>query len=206
MAQDARSLMDHLGLQSAAWLGHSTGAAIGVDLAIDTPQQISRIVINSSTTHGDIYRRKVFEVRRNLHRHGGPAAYANFTSMLLYPPWWINQNSVLIAAEEASSARNLGEPKVQGSRLDAILNWDRRAEFHRMRVPTLVICAADDILTPLYFSEEFARLIPGARLDTLQTGGHACSRTVPEVFRSCRSPFLNGRGGLAQKLRPLLAR
>jgi aminoacrylate hydrolase len=190
MAQDARRLMDHLGVASAAWLGHSTGAAIGLDLAIDTPERISRIVINSSTTHGDAYRRKLFELRRMLHAGEGPAAYAKFTSILLYPPWWINENAALLEAEEVSVAKNLGSPQVQGSRLDAILNWDRRTKLTVLSLPTLVVCAADDILTPPYFSEEFAQLISGARLEKLRTGGHACSRTVPEEFNRMVLSFL----------------
>jgi aminoacrylate hydrolase len=194
MAQDARSLMDHLHIESAAWLGHSTGAAIGVDLALDTPDRISRLVINSSTTRGDAYRRKVFEVRRTLHARAGAAAYAKFSSMLLYPPWWINENAAVLEVEEASAAQNLGAPEVQSSRLDAILNWDRRSEFNRLKARTLIICAADDILTPLYFSEEFMRFIPGARLEVLRTGGHACSRTVPELFNRVVLDFLKEGG------------
>jgi aminoacrylate hydrolase len=55
-----------------------------------------------------------------------------------------------------------------------------------------VICAEDDILTPIAFSEDFARLIPGARLHRLKTGGHACSRTVPDDFESVVLDFLRG--------------
>ena len=112
--------------------------------------------------------------------------------MLLYPPWWINENADRLATEEASAAETLGKPDVQASRLDAILNWDRRTELGQFTIPTLVVCAADDILTPRYFSEEFARLIPEARLETLGTGGHACSRTVPESFNPVVLNFLRG--------------
>jgi pimeloyl-ACP methyl ester carboxylesterase len=47
--------------------------------------------------------------------------------------------------------------------LNAILAFDRRTEFHRITVPTLVVGADDDLLAPRYFSEEYVRLIPGAR-------------------------------------------
>jgi aminoacrylate hydrolase len=190
MANDARSLMSHLNIEHTAWLGHSTGAAIGVDLALDSPGRISRIVVNSSTTHGDAYRRRVFEIRRLLHADVGPAAYAKYTSLLLYPPWWINQHAARLDEEERSAAELLSPPDVQSSRLDAILSWDRRSEFYKLTLSTMVICAADDILTPPYFSEEFSRLIPHARLVRLTTGGHACSRTVPEMFNPCVLSFL----------------
>ena len=190
MSRDAHRLIEHLGFASVAWLGHSTGAAIGADLALDHPQRISRLVLNSSTTHGDAYRRKLFGTRRALQAKVGPAAYASFTSLLLYPPWYINAHTDELAAEEARAAASLGQPEVQASRLDAILSWDRRDELHRISCATLVICAEDDILTPIAFSEDFARRIPGARLERLRTGGHACSRTVQDLFEPLVLDFL----------------
>jgi len=195
MAADALALMDHLGLEQTAWLGHSTGGAIGVELALDHPGRITRLVVNSSTTRGDDYRRRVFAIRRLLHAAAGPAAYAQFTNLLLYPPWFINAHSERLAAEEARAAAGLGDPAVQGSRLDAILAWDRSAEFRSLRAQTLVICAEDDILTPMPFSEEFAASIPGARLVRAPTGSHALSRTRPDLFEP---PVLRFLCGLAE--------
>lgn len=190
MAGDALALMDHLGLEEVAWLGHSTGAAIGADLELDHPGRITSLVLHSSTTHGDAYRRRVFAIRRLLHERVGPEAYASFTSLLLYPPWYINQHGDRLAAQEVRSAETLGEPAVQASRLEAILQWDRRQELSRIHARTLVLCAVDDVLTPVYFSKEFASLIPGSRLELLATGGHACSQTVSDVFETAVLNFL----------------
>jgi aminoacrylate hydrolase len=190
MAEDAVALIAHLGLAEVDWLGHSTGGAIGTCVALDHPGLIRKLVINSSTTHGDPYRHKLFAIRRLLHARVGPEAYAAFASLLLYPPWWINANADRLAAEEARAAASLGAPEVQESRLDAILAYDRRADLPRLDARTLVICARDDILTPSYFSEDLARLIAGARLVLLETGGHACSRTMADVFNDTALAFL----------------
>jgi aminoacrylate hydrolase len=53
-----------------------------------------------------------------------------------------------------------------------------------------ILCADDDILTPRYFSEEMARLIPGAEAVFVPQGGHALSRTEPELFDRHVLPFL----------------
>ena len=74
-------------------------------------------------------------------------------------------------------------------RLQAILDFDRRAELGRIRIPTLVLCADDDILTPRYFSETFARLIPEAHNRWEPRGGHALSRTEPERFNRIALEF-----------------
>ena len=54
-----------------------------------------------------------------------------------------------------------------------------------------VLCAEDDILTPRYFSAEFARLIAGAKSVFVPRGGHALSRTEPALFDAAVLPFLD---------------
>src|SRR5919201_485007 len=76
----------------------------------------------------------------------------------------------------------LGGADVQASRLNAILAFDRRAQFHRITVPTLVLGADDDLLAPRYFSEEYIRLIPGARAHFARRGGHALTKTEADLF------------------------
>ena len=91
--------------------------------------------------------------------------------------------------EEAKVAQSMGNHEAQVSRLDAILNFDPRKKLSKLEVPTLVLCAQDDILTPLYFSEEYAALIPNAQLITLKSGGHAASRTVTAEYNQAVRHF-----------------
>jgi len=190
MAEDLVAIMDHAGIARAPLLGHSTGGAIGVSLALDHPERLSALLVYASTTHGDAYRRRLFALRRLLHERVGVEAYAQYTSLLLYPPTWINAHDDALRAAEAAAGAALGAPEVQASRLDAILGFDRRAELGRIALPVRVVCAADDILTPRYFSEEFGRLIPGAETVIVPRGGHALSRTEPDLFDEAVLDFL----------------
>jgi len=45
MADDARRLLDHLGIERADVLGYSMGARIGTFLALDYPERVSRLVL-----------------------------------------------------------------------------------------------------------------------------------------------------------------
>ncbi len=190
MAEDLRAVLDAAGVARAQFLGHSTGGAIFASLAMAAPERVASLIIYASTTHGDAYRRHVLGLRQTIMREAGVAAYARFTTLLLYPPYWMNANADRVAADEAAAAAALGEPDVQASRLDAILAWDRRDALPGIAAPTLVLCADDDILTPRYFSEDYARLIPGARAHYEPRGGHALSRTEPEAFDAVVLPFL----------------
>src|SRR5262245_56330021 len=105
------------------------------------------------------------------------------------PPYWINEHHQELATEEARDSGDLGGPEVQASRLDAILAFDRRTEFDRIRVPTLVVGADDDLLAPRYFSEEYVRLIPGARAYFARRGSHALTKTEANLFNRIALEF-----------------
>jgi aminoacrylate hydrolase len=182
MSDDLIAVMDHAELTTALYLGHSTGGAIGVATALDYPGRISAMTIYASTTHGDAYRRRVLQLRSQLFGGLGIQAYAQYSSLLLYPPYWINAHDVELAESEAKIVDQLGDPNIQSSRFDAILNFDRRDELSRIDIPTMVLCANDDILTPRYFSEQYVKLIPGSSGRWIERGGHALSRTEPELF------------------------
>jgi len=190
MADDAVAVMDAAGVERTLYLGHSTGGAIGVALALKHPDRVAGLIINASTTHGDTYRHKLLGLRKTLLEMGRPDAYASYTTLLLYPHWYINQHHDSLVADEMRAVRSMGNSEAQASRLDAILNFDPRAKLKDLNVPTLVLCARDDILTPLYFSEEYARLIPNAEFIILETGGHAASKTVTAEYDQLVRSFL----------------
>jgi aminoacrylate hydrolase len=192
MSDDLIAVMDAAGLERAMYLGHSTGGAIGVATALDHPGRLSAMMVYASTTHGDDYRRKILGLRSMLFGSLGIAAYAGYSTLLLYPPYWINAHPSEVARIEAAVPDQLGAAEIQDSRFDAILNYDRRGELARIAIPTMVVCADDDILTPKYFSEEYVRLIPGARAHWEARGGHALSRTEPEIFNRIAIDFFEG--------------
>jgi aminoacrylate hydrolase len=189
MAADLVAVMDHAGIEFAHYAGHSTGGGIGVATALDFPGRLRSLLICCSTTCGDPYRHKLLGLRQRLYQQLGGEAYAQFRTLLLYPPYWINEHHQELAAEEARDSGDLGGPEVQASRLDAILGFDRRAEFDRIRVPTLVVGADDDLLAPRYFSEEYVRLIPGARAYFAKRGGHALTKTEADLFNRIALQF-----------------
>lgn len=182
LAADTIGLLDALGLERVHYLGHSTGGAIGQVLAIEHPKRLVDLVLYASVHKSDGYRERLWGLRKAVLETMGPETYARLTTLVLYPPWWIAENSHRLAQEEALSARMLSQPAIMASRIESILAFDRSADLGRIATPTMVLCARDDITTPLYFSEQLAALIPGATLAVLERGGHACSKTVPEAF------------------------
>jgi len=182
MTDDLVALMDHLKIERAHLVGHSTGGAIGQTLAAKHPERLISLVISASWTKADPFFRRVFEARRALLVNCGAAAYVRASSVFLYPDWWIDQNIGLLEEREKIAIPAFPPADIVASRIDAIIAFDRTGDLAQIKTPTLVICAKDDILTPLYFSRELARAISGAELVELAHGGHCASETNTEEF------------------------
>jgi aminoacrylate hydrolase len=170
MADDALQLIEGLGFDKVHWCGHSTGGAIGQVLAIEHPERIDRLVLSATWAKTDAFFRRLFEVRALMLKHLGPEAYSKASALALHMPSWVRDHDADLAAAESKADEAIPIPEIVLSRIAAIVAHDRRAELQRVRAPTLAICARDDMVTPLYFTEELVRLIPHARAYVLPDG------------------------------------
>lgn len=190
MASDVIGLMDALGIPRAHIVGHSTGGAIAQTLAIEHPERLASIVVAASWTHSDPFFRRLFTLRKEVLLRIGPEAYLHSATLFLYPPWWIARNNEKLRQYEAQNLATFTAPEIVASRIDAIMAFNRVAELGRIRTPSLVIGAADDMVTPAYFSEELARLIPEAELKMFPRGGHCFTQVLAREFNNAVLPFL----------------
>lgn len=190
MTDDLVRLMDHLKIERAHLVGHSTGGAIGQTLAIRSPERLNKLVLFATWTRADKFFRQLFAARRALLTQVGKEAYVRAGTLFLYPPSWMKSHEAMIEEREKLSIAGFPPPEVVASRIDAIVAFDRAAELSRIRTPTLVLCAKDDFITPAYFSEELAQKIPGAKLVLLPQGGHCASETALEAFETALLGFL----------------
>jgi aminoacrylate hydrolase len=169
MADDALQLIDALGYDKVHWCGHSTGGAMGQVLA---------------------FFRRLFEVRSMMLRELGPVAYMKGNALALHMPSWIRDHDDDLATLEAKANEAIPVPEIVLSRIAAIVAHDRRDQLQKVRARTLAICTRDDTVTPLYFTEELVRLIPGARAYILPDGGHLYPNVHGAEFRRVMTSFL----------------
>jgi len=191
MTDDLLAVMDDLGIEKAHLVGHSTGGAIGQTLAATHPERLQSLVIYASWPKADPFFRRVFEARRALLTAAGPAAYVRSTPIFLYPDWWINENIGLLEEREKAIIPKFPPAEIVASRIDAIVDFDRTADLGKIKVPTMVIVARDDILTPPYYSRALRDMIAGAELVELDRGGHCASETNTEAFDKAVLGFID---------------
>ncbi|MGI9483537.1 MAG: alpha/beta fold hydrolase [Hyphomicrobiales bacterium] len=173
MAADVAALLDHLNIEKAGLVGHSTGGAIGQVMAIDHPHRLSALMIASSWPGKDAYFEEFFRARKKLIETSGPAEYVRTLFIAGYPPKVVSDNPHLVADPSEEDVA-LAFPDVDCfiRRIDAIRAFDRRTELENIDMPVLVTCARDDMITPIHFSQELAKRIPGAVVDFIETGAH----------------------------------
>ena len=112
--------------------------------------------------------------------------------MFMRPPAWIRDHDATQNEEIAAMVANFPVPEIMLSRIAALLKFDRRADLSRISAPTLIVAARDDMVTPIYYSEELAGLIPGAETAILEAGGHFFPVSAAAEARCLRRDFLGG--------------
>jgi aminoacrylate hydrolase len=190
MAGDVLQLMDHLGVERAHLVGHSTGGAIGQTIALDAPGRLQSLVLSATWPRADSYFRLLFDSRAELLRGLGPGAYQRARALFLWPSFWVRDHPEVAAIDDAEAARRIPDPELVLRCIAAIQRFDRRAHLHRITIPTLVIGARDDNVTPAYLSEDIGRLIPQAETVILPQGGHFFPVTEADEFRLLVVEFL----------------
>ncbi|EKF20544.1 alpha/beta fold hydrolase [Nitratireductor pacificus] len=187
MAADVMALMDHLGVEQATMIGHSTGGIIAQTLAAFHPQRVDDLVLSASWAHGDAYFRSLFELRLAVLKAAGMDAYERLGRLFRYPPWFFEDRPDALAPARLGES---GTEDVIASRIGVLLSFDSRAFLSRIGARTLVIGAEDDAVTPRYLWNELAEKIENAVLATLPTGGHFCPQTQPDLYHRHLLDFL----------------
>jgi aminoacrylate hydrolase len=193
MADDALRLMDALKIDAAHFVGHSTGGAIGQAIALDHPERLRSLVLSATWAGPDPYFRRLFESRRQTLIDSGIEAYLRASSLVQTTPRWVSQNDEFLTDLHSVTAAASAPVDVLVSRIDAILRHDRRRRLLEIRVPTLVIVAQDDMVTPRFYSDELASRIPGAKLTVLETGGHYAPAINSEPYNAAVGAFLRSQ-------------
>jgi aminoacrylate hydrolase len=190
MAADVVKLLDRLEVKRTHVIGHSTGGAIAQILAIEHSNRLASVVLSATWTKADAYFRRLFTLRKELLQRLGPSIYLQASTLVLYPSWWVARNNERLRQEEAQNLTAFAPAEIVASRIDAMLAFDRTSELERIKTPTLVVGAEDDIVTPTYFSEELARLIPAAEVKLFPRGGHFFTQVRAREFNNAVLPFL----------------
>jgi pimeloyl-ACP methyl ester carboxylesterase len=184
-------LLDALGLEQAAFVGHSFGGMVACELAAASRRRARRLVlidpigfwrdgdpiINWMTLDPGRLRDALF------HDAGSEAARRMF--------------GVIEDPEEAIAARvrRTWAMGATGKFIWPIPDKGLKKRIHRVKAPTLIVWGKEDRLVPVVYADEFSRRIAGARVQTVEGAGHAPHLEQPEKVARMVADFLGPAGG-----------
>jgi pimeloyl-ACP methyl ester carboxylesterase len=158
-----------LGLEPAAWVGHSMGGIVVTDLAARYPDVVERLVLVSAA--GLPISQRVTQHLRHILRA------TPVLPLAAYP----------IAVECLVRCGPLAIMRAGHQ----ILTTDLGERLEAIRAPTLVVWGSHDRLLPRSYGRRLAARIPGARYTELAEAGHSPQWEQPAEFVQAVQGFLN---------------
>jgi proline iminopeptidase len=192
--EDMEALRRHLGLRQIVSIGTSYGGMVAMAHAARYPEAVSHLVLIVTAAHGGFIARAQAIVRER----GTPeqqevcerlwaGAFRSSEEMQRYyrvmGPLYSLSHDEAAAAAGRSRARYSPEPLNRAFGPGGFLrSFDLRPELPQITAPTLVLAGRHDWICPVEFSEEIARLIPGAELRVFERSSHSIRSDEPEAM------------------------
>ncbi|MBB3810302.1 pyrimidine utilization protein D [Pseudochelatococcus contaminans] len=195
MADDVLGIARRHGLSQFDFVGHALGGLIGLHLALHHPDLVRRLVLINAWSAVDAHTERCFDVRIDLLKHAGVAAFVRAQPLFLYPAAWMADNPQRLSREEAHALAHFQGQTNLLRRIEALRAFDIDAQLHAITTPALVIATQDDLLVPHARSLHLAQGLPNARLALLPRGGHAVNVTQPDLFNRLLIDFLTAPDG-----------
>jgi pimeloyl-ACP methyl ester carboxylesterase len=179
-------LLQALGVESAAMVGHSFGGMVASEVAAAYPGRARRLVlidpvgfwrdadpiVNWMVLDLPQLRARIFRdpdgepARRMFGATDDPKAAAQARIRLM---WAMGST---------------------GKFIWPLPDKGLKKRIHRVKAPTLLVWGKEDRLVPLVYADEFARRLPGARVQTVGDAGHAPHLEQPETVGRMVREFL----------------
>ncbi|QJW88453.1 alpha/beta hydrolase [Spirosoma taeanense] len=191
-ADDILDIIEELSLENITFIGHSVGGMSGILAAIQEPAWFSRLVLlNASPRYvngDDYYGGFSQEVLNELFTQMESNFYAWASGFA--PTIMANPDRPQLASAYAQTLSAM-RPDVALSIAKMIFQSDHRTDVERVRHPTLLIQAKDDVAVPMEVCYYLEKHIPNAELSIIDTQGHHPHISDADKVIKAIKPFIN---------------
>ena len=189
--------LTQLGVGRATVVGHSMGGQIGIFLALDHPERVSRLVLTSPAgletfSPGEGRWMQQYWTEGRALEADEDAIRANFH--MNFAQWDEGVERLMAERVRAAGSEGFRGTSVAVSRCVAgMIEHPVYARLPEVAVPTLILFGDDDRLipnpifhggSPRAIGEIGAQRIPGARLEMLRGAGHMAQHDRPEAWNA----------------------
>jgi 3-oxoadipate enol-lactonase len=198
LASEAWELMIQLGIERPILVGLSNGSAMSLELLTTYPDAFVGAVLVSSVPHIDFAMRLRAEHWAHCLEVGGPLLQFDAVAPFLWGDRFLEaRHSVLRAYHQVVTGEG-SRPHGPLHQIRGIFGWDVRERLALIKAPVLLVCGAEDLLTPPWKCLQTAKLIAHSRLELVPSVGHSYPVEDAKGFAGrIRRAVLEWKAGLA---------
>jgi 3-oxoadipate enol-lactonase len=192
LAEDARALLQALGITRTHFIGLSMGGFIGQILALTSPQVLHSLVLCDTTSRVPSEAKPMWDERirvaqtRGMEPHVEPTIGRWFTA-----PFREQRADVVSPVRAMIRGTN---PRGYSGCCHAIASLNLTDRLRAITVPTLIIVGEDDPATPVAAARTIHERIQGSELVILKSASHLSNIEQAQSFNQALQGFLAKRG------------
>lgn len=181
-AGDLGAILDAAGVGSAFIYGRSRGGMIAQEFALTHPARTLGLVLVGTSHRGPTavgWDERVTRAMNFTPEMTREDIFGGQNEAMASPGWRERDPEAfgqLMATDLEAPPRRFAVVRQQ----EALAGWSSVDRLASLRCPSLVICGADDGMTPPANSEQIAALIPGAGLHLIPRCGHLAMLEKPD--------------------------
>jgi pimeloyl-ACP methyl ester carboxylesterase len=175
-----KKMIDGLGISNPILIGHSLGAAIALSFVIRYDRSATAVVPVSGGARMPVNPMILEGLKQD------PAAVVGMAAKFSVA----KQNREKFSELIAESLSRI-DPEILHGDFSACNDLDIAEAIAGIRVPALVVCGAEDKMTPPSLSQFIGDRIPGARIALIEGAGHFVMMENPETFNATLTDFVN---------------
>lgn len=181
-ADDIARFMENIHVTTAVIAGLSMGSGIALMLAFKYPQKVKTLMLLGGGA-------KLRVAQSTLENVGNPETFATTVENINRACFSSYASEELVALSKKSML-NTGPSILLGDYL-ACNQFDVTAQLAQIQIPTLILCGAEDLMTPPKYSHYLKDNLPHAQLHILEKTGHMLTLEQPEVVAKLMKHFLD---------------
>jgi 3-oxoadipate enol-lactonase len=198
LADDTIGLLEALGIQRAAVMGHSMGGFIAQALVLSRPDLVSKLILSATNFGGPNHIPVTQEALAFLmDQSGDPAKRVKRGVLIACAPGFSDRQPDMIEKWITYRLENpvLPEPNQAQMAIGLALMSQEAAFEHKLKnvsAPTLILFGEHDKVVPPGNAELLAKAIPNSTVHILPNAGHHLELEVPDEAVATIVGFLKG--------------
>ena len=188
LADDARALLQALGIAKTHWIGLSMGGMIGQALALKSPELFLSLSLCDTSSRIPAEAKPLWQERIKTAQTQGMEPLVEGTIARWFTAPFREQHKDVVDPVRTMIRRT--PPQGYAGCCAAISALDLTDRLPAIKLPTLIVVGEEDQGTPVAASQAIQAKIAGSHLEILKSAAHLANMEQPEAFTKALTTFL----------------